>query len=756
MMRVWRLDDGVQTLVLGSRDDCLAEVVYWGAPLSLDSDLHALFDAVVMETAPGGLDLVPELSICPELSRSFPGQCGFIGRFAGNNGDAVRRHNNIDNDGDGDNNGAADGRRLIINDNNGADIRRHNNTDNDNDGDGDNNAPPLSSNRPLLSKFSFVSDKIDDNRLELVFADKSAGLTYRASFLIDTETHIIETQAAIESEQPLLLHWLAAPAFPAPQSSDEMLDFSGHWCGEFQLQRTKWTPGVRLRENPTGRSGHEHFPALIVPCRGAVNNAGGAYAFHYGWSGGHRMIAEELPDGRRQIQFGNAANSEHRPRKQFATATLYTAFSPNGLNGCAVAFQRHLRERVLPMSGGARPRPVHYNTWEAIGFRHDMNTLKELADTAADLGAERFVLDDGWFKGRDNDSRALGDWYVDERKYPDGLAPLIQHVRALGMTFGLWFEPEMVSPDSDLHRQHPDWTLGDDTQILGRHQMVLNLALPEVREYLLARIAALLSEHDIEYIKWDHNRVLPFADAAQTRATYTLLDDLRRAFPNVEIETCAAGGARIDFGILQRARRVWLSDSNDALERLKMQHNAALFLPMTVTGSHVGPRVCHTSGRTHDIRFRAWVAAQRSMGIEMDPRELADDEAAVLREVIKWWKANRDWLAAADILRLDSDDPAVIAELHLARDGKRFVVFAGRAAPSMQSAPRPLRLAGLAPDTSYKVELINRADTPKLSRGDPHIKTKPLVAAGAFLTHHGVALPWNFPETMQVLEGTAQ
>ncbi|MDA8032181.1 MAG: alpha-galactosidase, partial [Alphaproteobacteria bacterium] len=359
--------------------------------------------------------------------------------------------------------------------------------------------------RPLLSKFSFVSDKIDDNRLELVFADKSAGLTYRASFLIDTETHIIETQAAIESEQPLLLHWLAAPAFPAPQSSDEMLDFSGHWCGEFQLQRTKWTPGVRLRENPTGRSGHEHFPALIVPCRGAVNNAGGAYAFHYGWSGGHRMIAEELPDGRRQIQFGNAANSEHSPRKQFTTATLYTAFSPHGLNGCAVAFQRHLRARVLPMSGGARPRPVHYNTWEAIGLNHDLDTLKELADTAAGLGAERFVLDDGWFKGRDNDSRALGDWFVDERKYPDGLAPLIKHVRGLGMTFGLWLEPEMVSPDSDLHRQHPDWTLGDSDQIPGRHQMVLNLALPEVREYLLARVAALLSEHDIEYIKWDHN-----------------------------------------------------------------------------------------------------------------------------------------------------------------------------------------------------------------------------------------------------------
>ena len=169
------------------------------------------------------------------------------------------------------------------------------------------------------------------------------------------------------------------------------------------------------------------------------------------------------------------------------------------------------------------------------------------------------------------------------------------------MGFGIWFEPEMINPNSDVYRAHPEWALGNEDQILGRHQMVLNMALPEVRSYLFERISTILSDNAIDYIKWDHNRVLPMPDAAQTRGSYALLDELRQTFSEVEIESCASGGGRIDFGILKRTQRVWLSDSNDALERLLMQHNAAIFLPSVVTGSHVGPRKCHTSGR--ELRY---------------------------------------------------------------------------------------------------------------------------------------------------------
>jgi len=692
MIRCWRLDDGRQTLILGSKRDRLAEVVYWGPRLRDDEDLENVYRAYDIDVTGGMLDANPELSICPEATRTFPGQPG-----------------------------------LIVRDESGT---------------------------PLLPKFCFESEEGEENELTLVYADQTKSLTYTARFAIDPVTHVIEAGATLEATRPMHLHWFSAPVFPAPQLSDEMIDFSGRWCGEFQMNHTPWSPGIRYRENRTGRTGHEHFPGLIVPCRGATNASGHAYAFHYGWSGGHRMIAEELPDGRRQMQFGHAARLENDPQTRFETATLYAVFSDDGLNGCCVAFQRHLRDRIVKFPDPARPRPVHYNCWEAVNFNHNLPDLCEIAEIAADLGAERFVLDDGWFGNRDDDTRALSDWEVDPRKYPDGLQPLIEHVQKLGMTFGLWFEPEMINPDSDIHRAHPEWALGGEDQILGRYQMALNMALPAVQEFLFERIGKVISDHDIEYIKWDHNRVLPMPDAAQTRGSYALIDRLRSAFPGVEIESCASGGGRIDFGILSRTHRIWLSDSNDAVERLKMQHNAAVFLPLVVTGSHVGPRTCHTSGRVIDIRFRAWVAAQRHLGFEMDPRELTEEETQVLKQVTAWWKANRDWMSRADILRLDSADPAVFAEQHLAEGGGRFVVFAGKAATSRQIAPRPLTLTRLSKDALYRVELINRSDAPALSRGEPLLKSGPITVSGGYLMNRGLTLPWSFPETMWVVEGS--
>ena len=261
------------------------------------------------------------------------------------------------------------------------------------------------------------------------------------------------------------------------------------------------------------------------------------------------------------------------------------------LNGCAVAFQRHVRDEIVCFRKSKKQRPVFYNCWEAVYFNHDVDELKEIASLAASLGAERFVLDDGWFVDRVDDTRSLSDWVVDPEKYPQGLNPLIEHVHAEGMSFGLWFEPEMINRNSHTYRAHPEWVLGDLDQIMGRQQLVLDMSLSAVCDYLFDCIDIILKNHDIAYIKWDHNRVLPIQDIAQIEGTYALLDRLREAHPDVEIESCASGGGRIDFGILNKTQRVWLSDSNDALERLKIQHNAALFLPLVVTGSHVGPRI---------------------------------------------------------------------------------------------------------------------------------------------------------------------
>ena len=691
MSQFWRLDGPVQTLILAAEQERLPQVIYWGTPLPASEDCAALAAAHAMDITGGMLDANPELSICPEASQTFPGQPGLICRDA--------------------------------------------------------------QGRVLRPNFRFSQELTQDNSLCLTYADKELGLTYEAHFELTASSNMLTCWSRLTAMQPLMVNWLAAPVFPATQLSDAMIGFSGRWIGEFQTHAIPWRPGIHKRESRTGRSGHEHFPGLILPEVGAHNTTGRAYGFHYGWSGGHQMIAEELPDGRRQIQFGHASDSHNGLAQSFETAKLYAVFSDKGLNGCGTAFQRHLRDHILTFPEASLPRPVHYNCWEAIYFDHDLDSLKDIATRAKRLGAERFVLDDGWFGRRDDDSSSLGDWQIDPRKYPNGLDPLVDHVTSLGMQFGLWVEPEMVNPDSDLFRAHPDWILGPKDQLLGRQQMVLDLARKEVITYLYDCISTLLETYNISYLKWDHNRILPLCDVAQTEGIYVLLTRLRAAFPHVEIESCASGGGRIDFGILQHCQRVWLSDSNDALERSHIQHGAALFLPSLVTGSHVGPRLCHTSGRVFDMRYRAWVAAQRHMGFEMDPRELEPQEAQVLTEVTQWYKDNRDWLATADILRLDTADPSVLGEMQLAADGSRFVVFSNQLDSAQQILPRPLCLTALDPEARYSLRLRNRDEASNLSRGAPLLKSQDLQASGVWLMTHGLHLPYAMPGSIWVVEG---
>jgi alpha-galactosidase len=680
----WRVDAGVQTLVLASWGG-VPEAVYWGLSLPQDEDLGALAASTRNDITGGMLDALPPLSLCPH--REFQGQPGLM--IAG-----------------------ADG-------------------------------------VPLQPAFVFDRAVEGAGRLQLFSRDGDVVLCHEVAA---QATGVLLLQTRLTSARPIRVQWLAAPVLPAPQTGD-IIDVHGKWTREFHLNRVDWAQGARVRDVRTGRSGHEHPPYVIFADAGCTNTRGVAHALHYGWSGGHRIVAEELPDGRRQVQFGHATGAEQAAGVAFESAPLIAVVSDTGLNGIGAAFQHDIRDRVVTWPDAARPRPVHYNCWEAVYFRHDLAELSDMADRAAAIGAERFVLDDGWFGRRDDDRSSLGDWVVDRKKWPDGLHPLIAHVHECGMTFGLWFEPEMVNPDSDLARAHADWILGRQDQTLGRHQMVLNIGLEAVQDYLFAAISAVLTEYDIDYIKWDHNRLLPVVDADQTRGIYALLARLRAAHPGVEIESCASGGGRIDAGILAHTHRVWLSDSNDALERLRMQHDAALFLPSCITGSHVGPRHCHTSGRVLPMAFRAWVAAQRHMGFEMDLRELTPDEAAVLTRITAWYKANRDWMMAGTILRLDAADPAVTAEMQVAADGGRFVVFAGQAAASVQILPRPLCLTGLAPAARYRVVLKNPEDAAKHSRGPVALRDGALTLTGAALMQQGIMLPVAWPATMWVVEG---
>lgn len=690
MMKKWRLDTRNQSLVLSSLNNRLPCIIYWGECLPRDENLDELYEASKKDWGDNLLDQIPELSILPEQSANFSGQLGCKMR----------------------------------------DVNGH----------------------LLSSSFVFFADEVSNNSLTLVFKDKDLGITYTAGIDALYEDDVYALNAKIDSNNPIIMEWLSAPVIEAPQTSNEMLDYGGHWGSEYRSQRTPWVTGVHLRESRVGTTSHAHFPGLMIPTAGSSENLGSCYGFHYGWSGGHRMIAEQLQDGRKQIQFGNTENSELNPLTSFETAKLYICHSGAGLGGVGRIFRDFVSNSIVDLPIGSI-RPVHYNCWEAVYFDHNIEELKEIATLAADIGAERFVLDDGWFKGRNSATSSLGDWYVDEHKYPDGMHPLVKHIHSNGMTFGLWFEPEMVSPDSDLFRSHPEWILGDISQTLGRAQYVLDISINEVQEYLFERIDSILNEYPIEYIKWDHNRVLPYPDASQTRALYSLLDRIRESHSGLEIETCSSGGGRIDYGILEHTQRVWLSDSNDALERLRIQHEALLWLPIHVTGSHVGPKVCHTSGRELPMSFRAWVSAQRHMGFEMDPKELSTEDKVILKSVTQWWKKNREWMMSANILRLPCIDKTVIAEIQVNLQGDHFVVFAGQSSASELSSSVPLVLAGLDSKSMYNISVHNKKEIKSLGKSDEGLMNKNLMLSGQFLMTKGLQLPKVFPANMLVIEG---
>ncbi|HAJ45648.1 MAG TPA: alpha-galactosidase, partial [Alphaproteobacteria bacterium] len=361
---------------------------------------------------------------------------------------------------------------------------------------------------------------------------------------------------AEEWQDPIL--WAAALAIPLPGAITDAITFGGDWAREFAACRQTLGPGGLLLESYRGRPGHDRFPGLILGEAGLGEDRGLGVALTLGWSGNARMRIDALRLGGFVAQLGELMLDGDEAYEVYESPWAYVAVRNDGLNGIAEVMQRFVRSRIIPNLARARPRPVHFNTWEAVYFAQNDETLRDLAERAAFVGAERFVLDDGWFKGRDNDRSALGDWSPDPAKYPDGLFPLIEHVRSLGLEFGLWVEPEMVSPDSDLARQHPGWLRRepDGSIVLQRHQAVLDLSIPAVCDHVYDTISGLLATHPIAYFKWDMNRDLTGLDAEgrpghadYVRALYDLIERVRQAHPAVEIEACASGGGRCDYGL---------------------------------------------------------------------------------------------------------------------------------------------------------------------------------------------------------------
>lgn len=424
-------------------------------------------------------------------------------------------------------------------------------------------------------------------------------------------------------------------------------------------------------------------------------------------------------------------------------------------------FHRYLRDNIIRFPEN-KPRPVHLNTWEGIYFNHDPEYIMRMADEAASLGVERFIIDDGWFKGRNDDHAALGDWYLDEQKYPNGLTPVIDHVKSLGMEFGIWVEPEMINPDSDLYRAHPDWVLAlpGYAQATGRHQWVLNLNIPAAFNYLLERMSWLLGEHQVDYVKWDMNRELVqpghngrAAADAQTRQFYRLLDTLGERFPHVEFESCSSGGGRIDYEVLTRCHRFWASDNNDALERNTIQRGMSYFFPPEVMGAHIGHHKCHATFRQHSIAFRGLTALFGHMGLELDPLAVDEQEREGYRHYAALHKQWRKVIHHGTQWRVDMPDSTTLAQGIVSQDQGQGLFIVSQLAMPDYTLMMPLRMPGLAANAQYRITLLDHPNIRLTGEGGhtmrklPAWMESPQTVSGEWLMQAGLALPVLDPET---------
>ena len=589
--------------------------------------------------------------------------------------------------------------------------------------------------------------------LEFRLEDAAAGVLLTLEVELDGETGVASFASRIANtgETPLQVQTLAAITLPVP--GDEVLAFSGRWAREMQFERRRLGAGAWVHEGRTGRTSHHAPPFLVVGQPGFDDDTGEVFAVHLAWSGNHTMRVERLRDGRVALQAAALLLPGEivlEPGEAFDSPRLYVARADDGLNGLSHRLHRFVRSKVLPPGLATRPRPVTFSTWEAIYFDHQPTALETLAERAAALGVERFVLDDGWFRGRDNDRTSLGDWTADVSKYPDGLGPLIQRVNDLGMAFGLWVEPEMANARSDLLEAHPDWRLGDPDRVqpLGRQQYVLDLTRPEVSDAIFRQLDALLTEHPIAFLKWDMNRDLTHAVSrgrwaadAQTRAAYALIDRVRAAHPRVEIEACASGGARADYEILRRTERIWTSDCNDPIDRQQIQAAFALFFPAEVMGAHIGPETAHTTGRSTPLATRAMTAVFGHMGLELDLRALTPEDEAQVRAAIALHKRFRPLLHGGRRIRLRPLDDAMLA--FMVADETRALVSVAQLASPRHPMPAPLRLPHLDPAAVWTVRWLNPPAHPERTMKviPPLARGETLAATGALLATAGLPLP---------------
>jgi alpha-galactosidase len=607
-------------------------------------------------------------------------------------------------------------------------------------------------NRDLVLRYA--SHQIRGNELDIELKDIKDDVRVTLHYRVYPEDGILRRSSTVRNAtvRPIVVESAQSAVWHMPPGEGYRLSYlNGRWAAETQLVREPIHPGDKVLESRKGHTSHNFNPWFAIDSGDADEEHGRVWFGALAWSGNWRFTIEQTPY--RQVRVTGGYNTFDfayplKPGEALDTPGFYGGFSEGGFGAASRALHNLERGEILPGGATSRLRPVLYNSWEATTFNVNEAGQRELADKAAKLGVELFVMDDGWFGARNDDHAGLGDWFVNPKKFPQGLKGLIDHVNGLGMDFGLWVEPEMVNANSDLYRAHPDWVMNfpDRPRSELRNQMVLNLARADVKEYIFGVLDKLATENNIRYFKWDMNR--PFSEPGWPEAApadqrklwveydrnlYEILDRLRAKHPKLEIESCSGGGGRVDLEILRRVEEVWVSDNTEAFDRLRIQEGFSQAYTAKIMSAWVTD-VPNQNGRSVPLAYRFLVAMQGALGIGSNLNRFSAADTDLATRMIATYKRIRATVQGGDLYRLSSPRTEdLTANQYVAADGKQSVLFAFRHSQQYNTAPPTVLLRGLDERAVYKVEVVNG----RLAESQTEFSGAYLMRAGLNLTLRG-------------------
>ena len=571
---------------------------------------------------------------------------------------------------------------------------------------------------------TYVESDDEAQTLELVLEDTSINTRIVLLYTIYEAFPVIARSVRFEcdSDEKITLLSAMSACVDLPDKDYEMIDLAGVWARERHVRRHKLDYGIQSIYSMRGCSSYQFNPFLALARENADEFQGQVYGFSLVYSGNFLAQTEVDNYDTARVLMGihpNGFKWTLGKGESFQTPEMVMVYSEAGLNGMSQTFHKLYRTRLARGTWRDKVRPILINSWEAFYFDFDAPKLLGLADAAADLGMELFVLDDGWFGKRDDSTSSLGDWYPNEEKLKGTLKELAEKINAKGLKFGLWIEPEMTNKDSDLYRAHPDWLLAEQGKRIchSRNQYVLDFSKKEVREYIGDMLENLLAEVPVSYIKWDMNRTFSevFSNGNDREyqgkvchkyilGVYELYERLTSRFPHVLFESCASGGARFDPGMLYYAPQGWTSDDTDAIERLKIQYGTSMVYPVSCMGSHVSASPNHQTNRVTPLETRADVAYFGTFGYELDLLKLGEEDKAEIRRQIASMKEKRDLIQKGTFYRLKSPfEGNETAWMIVSEDQKKALVGYYRVMQPVNVGFKRLKLKGLKEDTCYKV-----------------------------------------------------